>query len=227
MKNLKFCTLALGLLLLASSCSRSVFVAHDADARLSQHQQIAILPVDVIFSGKKPRNISEAEIEKIRKDDSFLFQHSIYRQANRRTKKSSVQLQAIEVTNQKLMEANINVHDLSPEALNGLADFLGVDAVLKSQVRKRNYLTRGQSLGVAVATQVGQQVLTESGNSIPNFPTRQLTKTDDITVSCMLIDGKDGTNIYSNSKRGTANWRRDYHVNVYRVNRRVMKKLPY
>ncbi len=227
MKNLKLYTFALVLLLFATSCSRSVFVAHDAETRIQQHQSIAILPVDVIFTGKKPKNITEEEIEKIRAEDAFLFQNSIYRETSRRTNKFPVQIQAIEVTNRKLKDFDADLSDMKSEDLLALASLLGVDAVVKAQVTKRNYLTRGQSLGVEVATEVGQEIFNRAGIGLGGIPGRQLSKTDDIHVSCSVIDASDGSTIFSNAKRGSADWRTDYHTNVYRVNRRVMRKLPY
>ena len=130
-------SVALGLL----SCSHKYYKTSWFDQQTANHKVVAVLPAEMIFTGKQPENLSVEEIAKIEEQESKNFQQSLYnsilRYANSRKYFTRVNLQDLSTTRRILEEHNINYKDAWKKDDKELAALLGVDAVVKMRIQKQ------------------------------------------------------------------------------------------
>jgi hypothetical protein len=167
---------------------------------------VAILPAEVTFAGKQPKNVSPEAIAEAEERESIDFQYalmnSILRHANTKRYITTVNFQDINTTQKILEKNNITVRDSWKQDDNELARILGVDAVIRMNIRKQRYMSDEASYGVGVAKQVIYG--TKIGSKVP-VP-GSVGKTYDIYATCNLLS--DNQTLWNdNYKRST-----DYEV---------------
>ena len=74
-KNIAF--IFLTALIAVASCSRN-HIPSIAEEKTATHKIIAILPVEMIYTGSKPKNLNEEEILKIEENESKIFQQFLH-----------------------------------------------------------------------------------------------------------------------------------------------------
>lgn len=184
------------------SCSNKYYTASNFEEKTENHKVVAILPAEVTFSGKQPKNLSPDAIAKSEERESIDFQYalmnSILNHANTRKYITTVNFQDINTTLKILEQNNISVRDSWKRDDNELAKLLGVNSVIRMNVRKQRYMSDEASYGVGVAKQVIYK--TGIGSKVP-VPS-SVGKTYDIYASCNLLS--DNQTLWNdNYKRST------------------------
>ena len=188
------------------SCSNKYYTASNFEEKTEDHKVVAILPAEVTFSGKQPKNLSPDDIAKAEERESIDFQYalmnSILNHANTKKYITTVNFQDINTTLKILEKNSISVRDSWNKDDNELAKLLGVNSVIRMNIRKQRYMSDEASYGVGVARQVIYK--TGIGSKVP-VPS-SVGKTYDIYASCNLLS--DNQTLWNdNYKRST-----DYDV---------------
>ena len=188
------------------SCSNRYYTAGNFSEKTEDHKVVAILPAEVSFTGKLPKNMSPEAIGEAEERESIDFQYalmnSILRHANTRKYITTVNFQDVNTTQKMLEQNNISVRDSWKKDDEELAKLLGVDAVIRMNIRKQRYMSDEASYGVGVAKQVIYS--TKIGSKVP-VP-GSVGKTFDIYATCNLLS-ENQTLWNDNYKRST-----DYEV---------------
>ncbi|HEU5164551.1 MAG TPA: hypothetical protein VFU29_03380 [Chitinophagaceae bacterium] len=193
-------------LLFLFSCSNKYYTASNFEEKTQKHKVVAILPAEVTFSGKQPKNLLPEDIAKAEERESIDFQYalmnSILNHANTKKYITTVNFQDINTTQKILEQNNISVRDSWKKDDEELAKLLSVDAVIRMNIRKQRYMSDEASYGVGVAKQVIYS--TKIGSKVP-VP-GSVGKTFDIYATCNLLS--DNQTLWNdNYKRST-----DYEV---------------
>jgi hypothetical protein len=204
-KNLLTGFIAIFILFLFS-CSNKYYTASNFEEKTENHKVVAILPAEVTFTGKQPKNLSPDAIAKAEERESIDFQYalmnSILNHANTKKYITTVNFQDINTTLKILEKNSISVRDSWNKDDNELAKLLGVNSVIRMNIRKQRYMSDEASYGVGVARQVIYK--TGIGSKVP-VPS-SVGKTYDIYASCNLLS--DNQTLWNdNYKRST-----DYDV---------------
>jgi len=59
------------------SCSNKYYTASNFEEKTQKHKVVAILPAEVTFSGKQPKNLSPEDIAKAEERESIDFQYAL------------------------------------------------------------------------------------------------------------------------------------------------------
>ena len=169
------------------SCSNKYYTASNFEEKTENHRVVAILPAEVTFSGKQPKHLSPDDIAKAEERESIDFQYalmnSILNHANTKKYITTVNFQDINTTLKILEKNNISVRDSWNKDDNELAKLLGVNSVIRMNIRKQRYMSDEASYGVGVAKQVIYK--TGIGSKVP-VPS-SVGKTYDIYATCNLL----------------------------------------
>lgn len=200
-KNLLYTSLGFTFLFLFS-CSNKYYTAGNFSEKTEDHKVVAILPAEVVFSGKQPKNLTSEAIAEAEERESIDFQYalmnSILRHANTKKYITTVNFQDINTTRKMLEEKSISVRDSWKKDGDELAKLLGVDAVIRMNIRKQRYMSDEASYGVGVAKQVIYSTRIGSKVPVPN----SVGKTYDIYATCNLLS--DNQTLWNNNyKRST------------------------
>jgi hypothetical protein len=200
-QNLLSCFIAIFILFLFS-CSNKYYTASNFEEKTEKHKVVAILPAEVTLSGKLPKNLSPEDIAKAEERESIDFQYalmnSILNHANTKKYITTVNFQDINTTQKILEQNNISVRDSWKKDDEELAKILGVDAVIRMNIRKQRYMSDEASYGVGMAKQVIYK--TGLGSKVP-VPS-SVGKTYDIYATCNLLS--DNQTLWNdNYKRST------------------------
>ena len=184
------------------SCSNKYYTASNFEEKTEKHKVVAILPAEVTLSGKLPKTLSPEDIAKAEERESIDFQYalmnSILNHANTKKYITTVNFQDINTTQKILEQNNISVRDSWKKDDEELAKVLGVDAVIRMNIRKQRYMSDEASYGVGMAKQVIYK--TGLGSKVP-VPS-SVGKTYDIYATCNLLS--DNQTLWNdNYKRST------------------------
>ena len=192
------------------------------------HQSVAVLPVAMVFTGKAPKGVTAEDILLIEEGESLAFQASLYnylldRSSSHRRRPIWVSIQPIERTNQLLSEAGFTVRDTWVLPADELAGMLGVDAVVRTRVRKTRYLSDLASFGIAVGVNVALEVLDDDHTwLIPWGP-----RTYDIYAEGALLAADQGTLLWKVAVNRETDWGQPANDVVRGITRKLAKKFPY
>jgi hypothetical protein len=211
--------------IISSSCSHKYYTASFFDQQTANHRVIAVLPSEIIFSGKQPKDLTEDQIKKIEEDESKAFQQSLYsnilRYANSGKYYMFVGVQDITKTLNTLDENKISIRDswkMDDKKLTGL---LGVDAIVRMQITQKRYMSDYASYGVSVARNVIRE--TPLGNTLP-IP-GSLGKTEDIYAYCSVIS--NSMTLWNNHYKNAANWDNPSNVIIENITDSFGRNFPY
>ena len=212
-------------ILLFASCSRDRFKTYSYENYAYQHQTVAIIPVATYTSGRIPREISDEQIEMIEEAESQAFQIELYNQLARRSGRNAndinIDFQHFSETNQRLEEAGIGLRESWRKSPTELAEILGVDAVVITNVEKEQYLTDLESFGLSVLNSVAWVF------SNGWWPLYGQNRTSDVLVSSAIVDGQSGTVIWSTNRTCPTTWNRPHNEVVRSITRTISRRFPY
>jgi hypothetical protein len=203
-KHLPLQTLALLFFISIVSCGRKAYQANNFEEKTAQHEVIAVLPAQMIFTGTQPKNLTPEDIAKIEIQESKDFQvalyNSILRHANTRKYITTIDFQDVTITLKKLEDAGIDIRKSWTMDDKELASILGVDAVIKMRVTKKRYMSDYASYGVSAARSIISR--TGIGSKIP-IP-GNVGKTNDIHASCNLV--ANNRTLWNDSYKGASDY---------------------
>lgn len=215
--------------LLLAACTATHYESPGFGALTIEHREVAVLPFEMRFAGKAPRNLTAEDVYRIEEAESLAFQRGLYyrllnRSSAHRRRPILIDLQPPETTNRLLDEHGIGLRQSWTMSPAVLADVLGVDAVLRTSVLKTRYLSAPASLGRSV----GLEILYESTDGAAGLLLPpDLAKTHDIAIDSALLSGDDGKLLWQVGVDVATDWSRPANDVIDYVTRRLAKKFPY
>ncbi|MEL6988097.1 MAG: hypothetical protein AAGK97_09715, partial [Bacteroidota bacterium] len=181
---------------------------------------IAILPYEVVFEGRTPRRFTQRDLEMFAIGDSQLFQASLYRsiiERERRNKRFKLTIQDVNDTNFLLAKADISIRDSWYKDPVELAEILGVDAVVRSSVSTKRFVSDGLAATADVTLAVLDALSGESSDT-------GTTTTGEVFVKASIID-IDGTLVWSASENVATDYSFGSKRAVQFINRRIIRRM--
>jgi hypothetical protein len=201
MKTTLPAVITLSIIITFSSCSTRRYYTNTLfEQQTAHHKVVAVLPAEMIFTGKLPKDLSPEDIGSIEERESRSFQYSLYnsilRYANNRDYYIRVNLQDINTTQSLLEKAGISLRDSWKQDDKTLAKILGVDAVVRLRIEKKRYMSDLASMGI----DAGRRILSGTGAALKWLPSVS-NKTNDIMASCNVVS--NSLTLWNNNyKRG-------------------------
>lgn len=212
-------------LLATVSCSRDYYKNSNFEEKTEQHQVIAVLPAEMVFTGPQPKNMTEEDITKLEEQESVDFQlalyNSILRHANTRKYITTIDFQDITITQKKLSDAGVAVRNSWTMDDKDLAKILGVDAVIKMRIQKQRHMSDAASYGVDVAKRVITSI--PIGNKLP-MPSR-VGRTHDIHAACKLVS--NNVVLWNNNYRSATDWNTPANDVIANITDNFGENFPY
>ena len=213
-------------MLFISSC-KSYYVASDFKERTLGDKTIAVLPFEMVFTGKIPDNLTQEDIDVINELESKAFMVSFYDEllahANKGANEMRVNVQHYDKTLKILADNQLDVRSSWSEDPDQLARILGVDAVVKGRIQKHRFMSDLASYGI----ETGIKVITVATGKDPwNWIPMSVTTAKEIQTSYSLVD-TDGTALWSIHYDWDADWRQPADEVVECINEKSVKRFPY
>jgi hypothetical protein len=212
-------------IIFSSSCSRKHYTNSFFDQQTANHKVIAVLPSEIVFTGKQPKDLTAEQIAKMEEDESKAFQVSLYsnilRYANNNKTYMFVGVQDITKTMNTLEENQITLRDSWKADDKKLATLLGVDAIVRMQITQKRYMSDYASYGVSIGRTVINKI--PLGNKIP-IPS-SLGKTEDISAYCSVVS--NSITLWNNSYKGEADWDNPSNVIIENITDAFGRNFPY
>lgn len=209
--------------LAAVSCNR-FYKTSDFSEKTRSHKTIAILPFEIVITGRLPKDLTEEQRLKIEEAESVAFQRNFYEKVHivgtRGGKELTVSVQPIDKTNKLLADNGISIRQSWSEDPQKLAALLGVDAVVDNRAVKQRFLSDLESIGVQIGTSVLSAIFGGTGLGWAG-------RTNEVEVSSLIIDGKNGGVLFSGRDEITVDWSRPANEAIEQINRRVCRRFPY
>ncbi|MGH2566497.1 MAG: hypothetical protein ACRDE5_18405 [Ginsengibacter sp.] len=211
--------------IIISSCSHRYYTSTFFEQQTANHKLIAVLPSEIIFTGKQPKDLTPEQIAKIEEGESRAFQQSLYgdilKYANSRKYYMSVGVQDINTTMSLLDQNNISVRDSWKMDDKKLTALLGVDAIVRMQVTQKRYMSDYASYGVTVARDIINE--TGLGSKFP-IPGR-LGTTEDIYAHCSVVSNNIA--LWNNNYKSAADWNNPSNVIIENITDNFGRDFPY
>jgi hypothetical protein len=211
--------------IVAASCSRKYYTSSFFEQQTAGHKIIAVLPSEIVLTGKKPKQLTEEQIAKIEEEESRAFQLALYgnilQYADSRKYYMSVGVQDVNKTMATLEENHISLRDSWKMDDKKLAEMLGVDAIVRMQIRKRRYMSDYASYGVTIGRDIIRQ--TPLGNKLP-IP-GSLGKTEDIYAYCSVVS--NSVTLWNNNYKAAADWNNPSNEIIENITNNFGKSFPY
>lgn len=220
-QTLQLLALALAPILFTSCVSSIHYSANTLLDETSLHHEIAIVPVEINFSGNLSARLTDDDFRQLDIQESHFYQESLYNSLLRKAHKNvKVDIQSIERTNAILKEQKISVHDSWAMDPAELADILKVDAVVKVRIEESRYLSNAAGFGIELGRAV---IFGPYSGPLPAGP----VKTADVRASCSIFDGDSGDLLWKIGVDQDANWSYTPTEIIESLNRRIARKFPY
>lgn len=225
----KFHFFGLGILFLAltSSCT-PYFQSANFDTLTADHTRIAVLPFDILFTGRMPDQLTEEDILQIEEAESQAFQISFYNELLRSTRGGKrnlrVEVQHHRTTLKILEDKGISIRESWSRSPKELADILEVDAVVRASIEKARFMSDLASYGI----ELGREII----NVLTNYELWPLlvpfnTQNKAVATDFSLFEKEEGTVLWSIAFDKGADWREPANQIIDQVTRRAAKKFPY
>ncbi len=209
--------LAFIIALVSISCNRRAYVADNFEERTQDHLSIAVIPYDVLNTGRRTKRMTDEFMEQQRAWEAEAFQQDLVDRIMRRAsrnRKLVVDMQATTETNTRLEDAGISLVDAHTYTAGELTEILGVDAIVTAYVQKNKVLTEVESAAVAVLT------------TVLNAPDAGLNRTYEIDMRVSVLD-REGLTLYNDAGRITIDFGLTADQAISRVNTRLIRRFPY
>jgi hypothetical protein len=222
---LLLCVLFIGLF----SCSRKTYVSSPQEQEMARHKLVAILPPEMIYSGKQPKDLTAEDINKIEESESLAFQQAllngILKYANSRKYFTFVDFQDISSTENMLAAHEIGIRDAWKKTDSELRQILGVDAVVRMRINKKRFMSDLASYGIDLAKQIGYEygggMIPGTRIGIPNIS----SKTNEISASCSVLS--DGRTLWNDYYKANSNWNMPAEKIIESITDNFGRHFPY
>jgi hypothetical protein len=220
----KYLPLIAAFIFIFASCSHKNYVSY-FDQQTANHKIVAVLPAEMIFSGKQPENLTAEDITRIEETESKNFQYALYnsilRYANSNRYFMRINLQDIARTQSILTEHGLSYHDIWKMDDKELISMLGVDAVVKMSIREQRYMSDAASYGINVGKQIVYKTGLGSKLPIPNIP----NKTNDIYASCDIVS--NNVTLWNDNYKSSSDWDTPANVVIEHITDNFGRHFPY
>jgi hypothetical protein len=207
------------------SCSHKYYTSSYFDQQTSHHKIVAVLPAEMIFTGKQPEGLRIEDIEKIEETESVDFQQALYnailRHANTRKYFTRVNLQDISTTERLLKDHNLSIINTWKMDDKELADLLKVDAIVRLRIQKQRYMSDMASYGISVGRQIVYNTGIGSKIPLPSVP----NKTNDIYASCNIISNNQ--TLWNDSYKAASDWNSPANQIIENITDNFGRHFPY
>ena len=215
--------------ILLSGCVAVHYQSREFDAMTRDHRTIAVAPFEMVFSGKIPAGLDAESILAIEESESVAFQHALYnrllnRSSDGRRRPILIDIQPVDETNRRLARHGVGVRESWTMPTERLAAVLGVDAVVRTRVRKTRYLSDLASWGLGAGIEIAHH---EANAHLEWLLPAGLTKTYDIWAECQLAASDEVGALWKIAVHRATDWQRPANDVVYGVTRRLARKFPY
>ena len=220
-------------LLFTVACTTVNYQSPDFAARTAGHQRVAVLPFEMIFTGKAPENLMPHQIARIEEMESLAFQTSLYyqllnRSSAHRDRPITIAIQPVEETNRILDDKGVGLRDSWTIEEEELAEILGVEAVVRTRVKKTRYMSDLASYGIDVGTHILHDVIHDVTDGDVYLPIPYgLDKTHDIWADGSLLSGEDGSLLWKVAVHRETDWSRPANDVIEGVTKKLAKRFPY
>ena len=151
MKRLLLITL---LPILFVACGPKIYKSEEFTSVASTHKTVAILPavVTIQLRPNQAKKITSEDIENSEKSTGYGIQEKMYGWFLRRNDKMNytVTFQDVSKTNSMLKKASISYEDLRTSSKKELADLLGVDAIISTDINMEKPMSEGAAAALGV-----------------------------------------------------------------------------
>jgi hypothetical protein len=223
MKKLSSC-IGVIVFCLVLSCSHKVYTPSFFDIETADHRVVAILPAEMIFTGKESGTLSSDDIKRIEESESKSFQQSLYnsilRHANSRTYFTRVNLQDLVVTKRVLEENSISVREAWKMDDIELMKLLKVDAVVRLRIQKQRYMSDLASYGISMGKQIIHSTALGS-----RFPIPISSRTNDIYASCDLVS--NNRTLWNDNYKQASDWNSSSDMIIENITDNFGRHFPY
>lgn len=212
-------------IILSASCSRKNYAYSYFDQQTANHKIIAVLPSEIIFTGKQPKDWTKEMIDSIEIEESKAFQMSLYsnilQYANSNRYYMFVGVQDVNKTLSTLEENQIPIRTSWRMDDKKLASLLGVDAVVRMQITQKRYMSDYVSYGVAVARDILNETPLHRRIPIPSG----FNKTEDISAYCSVIS--ENVTLWNNNYKSSADWSNPSNIIIENITDNFGRNFPY
>lgn len=209
-------------IILVSCAGPRQYLAPDLSSK--NIKTIAILPVEMQFTGTLPKGMTPEMKQEVEESESRGFQQFLYsnilRFEGKKKKIKGIQFQSLEQTLSILKENNINYTDSWSKTPEDMAKLLGVDAVVKMSVVKQRFMSDLASLGLGVL----KNVFIFSAKTNPIYASNVPTKTGDIMANCSLIF--QGNTLWNIKYQQETNWNNGAQDVINTITRKMGRRFP-
>ena len=214
--------------LTVTGCGPPYYIIHNFETVTADHQMIAVLPFEMVYIGKQPKNLTDEDREALEAIESVAFQTSFYNEILRSTKSGRkpirVEVQDYSRTVRLLEEPGISIQQSWYERCENLADILGVDAVVGARITKTRYMSDLASFGIDKANEV--LVILAELNEWRWLPQGDPTSKE-VEATYSLLGKDRGEVLWSFIFRQAADWSMQSNAIIDNINRQGAKKFPY
>ena len=220
-------------LLLTVACTSVNYRSPRFTVETEGHRTVAVLPFEMIFTGKAPAHLAPHQIARIEEMESLAFQTSLYyrllnRSSAHRRDPITIALQPVEETNRILDAHGVDLRGSWTMEEEELAEILGVDAVVRTRVKKTRYMSDLASYGIDVGTHVLHDVVHDATDGQVHLPIPfGLDKTYDIWADGSLMSGEDGSLLWKVAVHRATDWQRPADDVIEGITKKLAKKFPY
>jgi hypothetical protein len=188
------------------------------------HKTVAVLPFEVITNGTLPKDMTADRKKQIEEQETVAFQQSLYNGLTNNLGRNRIQIQLPNKTNNILKSKGISISQISQRNPEELAKMLGVDAVVYATVTKYRYLDDKASMGI----DLGNQALSSVTRGQSNAYTKDISsKTNDVKVTCTLVNAVDGDVLWKINDDKSANWSKNTNTVIDGLNEKLAVNFPY
>lgn len=231
MKKLNFVLGMFALLAVLHSCGNK-YLLPAYKSRSAGHKVIAVVTPKAEYTGNLPKGMTMEQVRMVEIAESQVFQKELYneiiRESGQGKKDIKINVQSLDKTNQILREKGISVDQSWDIAPDSLARLLGVDAVVKGQLKMERFMSDLASYGISVAEDI-IAILRGQINIPVNLPTdgQNLARTYDVICSAQIIEAKDGLVLWGIDRRAQSEWDYQPEIVVKQMARVFARRFPY
>lgn len=214
------------LVLTMQFCGARRYVTPAFYEKAANHRIIAVVPFEMIFTGKKPKKLTPRQVAEIEEMESIAFQQSLYRLLFRQTTRNRhpvrIDIQPADKTNQILEYNRIGIRDSWEMNSEELARMLRVDAVVRTRIIKRRCMSGLASFGIELGNAILNSLLEDTPLAVfvPN-PTKG------IKAECYLYNGRDGSALWGIDLVDQTDWTTPANAIIDGINHYFARKFPY
>ena len=212
-----------------AGCAKSYTTPH-FNAKARDHKIVAVVPFEMVYTGKLPKNMTEQQKITIEEAESKAFQMALYNailsRSGMKKKQIKIEVQPVEKTLRLLDTAGIGSREswnLPPETL---AKALGVDAIVRTKIEKERFMSDLASFGIQVAQDILD--LLKLPNPVDIYtPGETVNKTYNVKFDSQIFNGNDGSLLWKVYGIQEADWDQKPDEIIHQLNYFLARRFPY